>query len=70
MQNQANTKYSSNPKDIYKFTKFFLEKLNPKEDYSKTTISKVLSKFPHGKKTSSQHYNFCKNVISLKVHDM
>ena len=30
MQNQTNTKFSTNPKDIFKSTKNFLEKLNPK----------------------------------------
>ena len=47
MQNQTNTKYSSNPKDIFKSTKTFLGKLNPKEDSSKTTISKILSEIPY-----------------------
>ena len=49
---------------------FSLEKLNPKEDSSKTTISKVLSKIPNRKKTTTQQYNSCKGMISLEVHDM
>ena len=32
MQNQTNTKHSSNPADIFNSAKNFLEKLNPKED--------------------------------------
>ena len=32
MQNQTNTKYSSNSKGIFKSAKIFLEKLNRKED--------------------------------------
>ena len=70
MQNQTNTKHSSNPEDIFKSAKSFLEKLNHKEDSSKTTISKVLSKIPNRKKTSRQQYNFCKDKISLEVHDI
>ena len=70
MQNETNTKHSSNIKKIFKSAKKFLEKLNPKEDSSKTTIFKVLSKILNRNKTSKQHYNFCKDVISLEVHDM
>ena len=32
MQNQTITKYFSNPEDIFKSAKNFLEKRNPKED--------------------------------------
>ena len=39
MQNQTSTKHFSNPDDIFKSAKNFLEKCNPKEDSSKTTIS-------------------------------
>ena len=39
MQNQTNTKHFSNPEDIFKSAKNFLEKRYPKEDSSKTTIS-------------------------------
>ena len=49
---------------------FELEKLNPKKDSSKTTISKVLSKILDRNKTSKKQYNFCKDTISLKVRDM
>ena len=63
-------RHSSNPKDIFKSFKFFLEKPSPKEDSSITTISKVLSRILNRKKTSKQQYNFCKNMISLEVHDM
>ena len=52
MQNQTNTKHFSNPEDIFKSAKNFLEKSSPKEDSSKTTISKVLSKIYNKKKTS------------------
>ena len=54
MQNQTNTKHFSNPEDIFKSAKNFLEKLNTKEDSSKTTISKFLSKISNRKKTSKQ----------------
>ena len=52
MQNQTNKKHFSNPEDIFKSAKNFLEKSSPKEDSSKTTISKVLSKIYNKKKTS------------------
>ena len=43
LQNQTNKKHFSNPQDICKSAKNFLEKHNPKEDSSKTTISKLLT---------------------------
>ena len=70
MQNQTNAKHSSNRKGIFKSAKCFLEKLNPKEDSSITTISKVPRKVLNRKKTSKQQYNFWKDMISLEVHDM
>ena len=70
MQNQTHTKYFSTPEDIFKSAKNFLEKRNPEEDSSKTTISKVLSKISNRKKTSKQQYNFWKAKISLEVHGM
>ena len=39
MQNQTSTKHFSSPEDIFNSAKNFLEKRNPKEDSSKTTIS-------------------------------
>ena len=33
MQNQANTKYFSNPEVTFKSTENFLEKRDPKEDF-------------------------------------
>ena len=68
MQNQTNTKHFSNPEDIFKSAKDFLRKGNLKEDFSKTTISKVLSKIFNRKKNSKQQYNFWKAKISLEVH--
>ena len=44
MQNQSNAKNYINSEDILKSTKNVLEKINPKQDSSKTTISKVLRK--------------------------
>ena len=44
MQNQTNAKHFSNPEKIFKSAKNFLEKRNPKEDSSKTTIRKVKKK--------------------------
>ena len=70
MQNQTNTKRFSNPEEIFKSAKNFLEKRNPKEDSSKTTISQVLSKNSKRRKTSKQHYNFTEAKISLEVHGM
>ena len=48
MQNQTNTKASINPKYIFKSAKKFLEKLNLKEESSKTTISFLFSFFELG----------------------
>ena len=70
MQNQTNTKHFRNPEVIFKSAKNYLEKLNTKEDSSKTTISRFLSKIPNRKTTSKQQYNFCKAKISLEVHGM
>ena len=66
MKNQTNTKLFRNSEDIFKPAKNFLEK----EDSSKTTISKFLSKICNRKTTSNQQYNFCKAKISLEVHGM
>ena len=68
MQNQTNTKHFKNPEGTSKSAKDFSEKLSTKEDSSKTTISKFLSKIPNRKKTSKQQYNLCKAKISLEVH--
>ena len=68
LQNQTNIKRFSSPEDIFKSAKNFFEKLNPKENFSKTTISKVLSKISNRQKTSKQKSNFCKAKISLEVH--
>ena len=70
MQNQTNKKHFSNPENIFKSAKNFLIKRNPKEDSSKTTISKVLSKISNKKKTSKQQYNFWKAKVYLEVHGM
>ena len=70
MQNQTNIKYSCNPKYIFKSSKKKIEKLNPKEDSSKTTTSKVLSKILNRNKISKKQYNFYKDMISLEVRDM
>ena len=66
MQNETNIKYSSNPEDILKSFLNFLEKLNPKEDSTKITISKVLSNISNRKKTSKQQYNFYKSKIFIR----
>ena len=44
IQNQINEKHSSNPEDIFKSFKYFLDKIKTKEDSSKVAISKVVSK--------------------------
>ena len=45
--------------DKIKSAKNFGEKGNPKEDSSKITIFKVLSKIHNIQKTSKEQYNFC-----------
>ena len=47
MQSQTNSKHFSNPEDVFKSAKNFLEKFGTKEDSSKATISKFLSKIPN-----------------------
>ena len=64
MQNQTNTKYSSNPKDIFKSAKKYLENRSTKEDSPKANIAKSLSKISNRKKASKQQYNFFKDKIS------
>ena len=48
----------------------FLEKLNPKQGSSKSTIYKVLSKISNRKKTLKHQYNFCKAKKFLEVYGM
>ena len=45
--------------DKIKSAKNFGEKGNPKDDSSKITIFKVLSKIHNIQKTSKEQYNFC-----------
>ena len=59
MQNQTHTECFSSSEGTFKSAKILLEKLNPKEDSSKTTISKVLILISNRKKTSKQQYKFC-----------
>ena len=56
LQNIWKIKYakSNNTEDIFKSAKNILEQLNTKEDFSKTIISKFLSKISNRKKTSKQ----------------
>ena len=58
MQSNTDTKHFSNPEDIFKSARNFLEKRNLNEDSCENFISKVLSKIPNIKKTSKQQYNF------------
>ena len=58
MQSNTDTKHFSNPEDIFKSARNFLEKRNLNEDSCENIISKVLSKIPNIKKTSKQQYNF------------
>ena len=58
MQSNTDTKHFSNPEDIFKSARNFLEKRNLNEDSCENTISKVLSKIPNIKKTSKQKCNF------------
>ena len=39
IQKQTNTKHFSNPEDTFNSAKNFLEKRNPKEDFTKAAIS-------------------------------
>ena len=65
-----NTKFSSNPEDILKSAKKILQKLNTKEDTSKTTIPEGLSKILKRKKISKQRLNFFESKISVELHGM
>ena len=69
IKNKATAKYFRNPEVSFQ-AEHFLEKRNPKENSSKTTISKVLSKISIRKKTLKQQHNFCKAKSSLEVHGM
>ena len=53
MQNQTNTKHCSNPMNLFKSARNFLENLDRKENSSETTVSKVLSKIPNRNKTEN-----------------
>ena len=58
MQNQAKTKYSSNPEDIFKSAKKSVEKPNIKGHSSETTKSKVLNKILNRKNSQSNTITF------------
>ena len=58
IQNQTNTKHSSNSVDIFKSTTNVLEKRNAKEDSSSTNKSKVLSKIRNRKNLQSNNTTF------------
>ena len=60
MQNQTNTKHSSNSENIFKSTKNFLEKLKTKEDFSNTNTSKGLSKILTERKLQSSSTTFAR----------
>ena len=47
MQNQTNVKHSSSPEDIFKSDKNFLEIITPREESSRSTVSKFQSKTPN-----------------------
>ena len=64
-KNKKEYKMFHNPKLIFKSAKKFLEKLNPKENSTKTTISKVLSKILNRNKTLKQQCNFCKGMMNV-----
>ena len=63
MQNQAKTKYSSNPEDIFKSAKKSVEKPNIKGHSSETTKSKVLNKILNRKNSQSNTITFA--MLSL-----
>ena len=69
MQNQAiselynddkKSKYSSNPKDIFRYSKKVYENF-----YTKVATTEFLSTIPNRKKISNEQFNLCKAKISL-----
>ena len=61
----SKSKYSSNPKDIFKSSKKCYEKLYTKETTYKTDTTKFLSKIPNRKEISNEEFNHCEAKISL-----
>ena len=73
MQNQTNSKYSSNPRDIFKSVKKNPKnrKLNSKEESLELPYLNFSAKFLTEKKTNlKKQYNFCKDMISSEFRDM
>ena len=73
MQNQTNSKYSSNPRDIFKSVKKKPQnrKLNSKEESLELPYLNFSAKLLTEKKTNlKKQYNFCKDVISSEFRDM
>ena len=63
------SKYSSNPKDIFKPTKNFYETFYNKETTSKAATIEFLTKIPNKEKISNQQFNLCEARISLDERD-
>ena len=63
--NDNKSKYSSNPKDIFKSEKLFYQKLYTKYTNSKAASTKFLSKIPNIKKLSKEQFNLYEAKISL-----
>ena len=59
------SKYSSNPKDIFKSAKNFCETLSTKETTSKAATTEFLTKIPNRKKISNEQFNISEAKISL-----
>ena len=59
------SKYSSNPKDIFKSAKTFYGKLYIEEKTSKAATTKFFSKIPHRNKIPKEQLNLCDAKIYL-----
>ena len=57
------SKYSSNPKDVFKSATKFFETLYTQETTSKAATTKFLSKNPNRKKISNEQLNVCETKI-------
>ena len=78
LQNQAiselytddnKSKYSSNPRDIFKSTKKNYETFYNKETTSKAATIEFLAKIPNRKKISNQQFNLGETRVSLDERD-
>ena len=59
------SKYSSNPKDIFKSVKKISEKIYTKEATSKAATTEFLSNIPNRNKIFNKQFNLCEAQTSL-----